>query len=116
MQTGIIDGDALVAFIDARIEARLVALGVAATNYSTGVRPAILPPRVTARTFDRWCRSARVEGAARDGAGWTCTAAAWRSARAQGPARKSGSGISAESLPKLDADALLRGAGLRGTR
>ena len=103
----IVDVTALVALIDERVEAKLASLGVAATTYGRGN----LPPGVTLRTFDRWCRT-RVVDAERDGAGWTCTVEAWRAARSKGPAP------STKATPAndhVDVDGMLRSAGLRPT-
>jgi hypothetical protein len=104
---------ALAALIDERVEAKLVALGIGTIEYTTGVRPAVLPAGVTQRTFDRWCRDGPVEGAEHDGPGWRCTATAWRTARSAAPRRVQ---APERSGVDYDADAMLRGAGLRRTR
>lgn len=103
--------EALDARVEEIVERKLAALGVATARYSTGTRPAVLPAGTRARTFNAWCRGLRVEGARRDGAGWTCTAAAWRAARANGPRREA-----AKRPQSNDVDSLLMAAGLRGTR
>jgi hypothetical protein len=102
--------DALEALVDRCVEAKLASLGLARAEYSS----ASLPPGVTARTYARWCRSGRVAGAERDGAGWRCSAEAWRKARGQGSRRPSRPTLTV--VPNDDAAALLAAAGLRPTR
>ncbi|MDP9002665.1 MAG: hypothetical protein M3O46_21455 [Myxococcota bacterium] len=101
---------ALAAFIDERVDEKLAALGVAATEYRSSA-----PARGTnTRTHNRWCRSGRVPGAYRDGLEWVCSPAAWREARAGTPKRLVARPILVAAND--DVDALLSGAGLRPTR
>ncbi len=99
---------ALEALVDARVEAKLAALGVADVFYASSS----LPPGVNARTFARWCRQGRVAGAERDGAGWRVSAAAWRAARAAGSRKPTLRLVAAND----DAGAMLEAAGFRPTR
>lgn len=99
--------DALVAALTALIDER-VALVLANLGHGKGYSSASLPAGVTRRTFNSWCRTGRVRDAKRDGAGWTCSVEAWRSARAT--ARMGA--IQQEQ----DIDKLLANAGLRRTR
>ena len=102
--------EALRAEVRALVREELARTGVAVDAYSS----ANLPPGVTARTFGRWCRSGRVLGAVRDGAGWRCSAGAWREARAGGPERPSKPLLTV--VPNDDASSILERAGLRRTR
>jgi hypothetical protein len=97
--------------IRAIVREEIARAGVASIRYSS----ASLPPNTTARTFARWCRADRVDGAERDGQGWTCSAAAWQTARAQWPKRDNVP-VAERSGVDLDADVLLRAAGCRRTR
>lgn len=105
----ILDESALVALIDQRVEAKLASLGVAATTYGR----ANLPPGVTLRTFNRWCRTGRVANAQRDGAGWTCGVEAWRAARSKGPAPRATKATPAND--HVNVNGMLAAAGLRPT-
>lgn len=102
--------------VDERVERRLAELGVtvAAPEYTSNS----LPADVSRRTFGSWCRSGRVEGAQREGKGWRCSRAAWAVARAVPAHRPKGCDgrFVAGNDVELDADELLRRAGLRPTR
>ena len=101
---------ALEAVIDARVEAKLASLGIAAPEYRSSA-----PARdVSRRTHNRVCRSGAVAGAYRDGPDWVCSAAAWREARGQGPSRPSRPTLTV--VQNNDAATLLERAGLRRTR
>lgn len=100
--------------VDARVDARLAELGIAkapATEYSSDSPP----PGMTRRTFATWCRTGLVVGAKRNGRSWTCSVAAWREARARGPAPRV---VKASSDPSnvVHLDDLLVAGGMRRTR
>lgn len=101
--------EALHRYLDERVEAKLAACGVG--EYSTGN----LPPRTSRRTFHEWCRRGRVAGAVRCGRGWSCSAGAWRDARASEPRKPPNLSLVLDP-GELDPDALLEAAGLRATR
>lgn len=98
--------------VDARVEARLAQLGVHIEQYDG----AHLPPHTSRRAFFAACRAAgKVEGARRDGRGWTCTRTAWEQYRARGAARPV-RGCAKSHNNVVSIDSMLVAAGLRATR
>jgi hypothetical protein len=102
--------DAIARFVDERVDQRLHERGVTggAEAFYSSTNP---PPGSNARTFSRWCRSGRVQGAEKDGPGWRCSVQAWREARAGSP--KPTPVHSPQDSNVFD---LLQAAGLRPTR
>ena len=102
--------DAMRELVRTLVREELAKAGAVVDVYSS----ATLPPGITSRTFGRWCRTGRVVGAVRDGAGWRCSAEAWRAARGAGPKRPAPTLTLVPSSD--DAADLLTLAGLRRTR
>lgn len=71
-----------------------------------------LPPRCSRRRFAEVCRTGRVADAEREGRDWTCSRAAWQSARARKPAPRIVEPTTPTPLTE-QADRLLARAGLR---
>lgn len=99
--------------VDARVEQRLRELGVGVEQYSGRA----LPPGVSRRAFFAACRAGRVDGARRDGRGWTCSRSAWVAYRGRGADRPvRGCAAPTPASGADDADQLLEQAGFRRTR
>jgi hypothetical protein len=75
-----------------------------------------LPPRTTRRRFSELCRSGGVADARRDGRDWTCSRAAWESARSRRPSTATRPGAAPSTTLNARASELLARAGLRVVR